>query len=157
MRRRFSLGGLFATVAVVAVFAAGAGAPVASAHACTPGFFKNHLDVTNALLVQGGFTSTSTLEDVFNVPDQLGLDNVTIVEALSLQGGSDLSGKAEILFRAAAAALLNSIAEPNWPGPSTVNLITNVNNILATLNKGNYVSYAAELDAHNNGAPCSLS
>ena len=119
MKKRFSLGGLLATVAVVAAFVGGPAAEVASAHSCTPGYFKNHLSVTNALLTKAGYTSTTTLEDVFNVPDQLGLDNVTIIDALSLQGGSTLSAKAEILFRAAASSLLNGIAEPNWPGPST--------------------------------------
>ena len=157
MKKRFSLGALLATVAVVAMLVGGPAAEVASAHSCTPGYFKNHLSVTNGLLTQAGYTSTTTLEDVFDVPDELGLDNVTIIDALSLQGGSTLSGKAEILFRAAASSLLNGIAEPNWPGPSTVNLITNVNNILATLDKSLYVSYGSELDVLNNGGPCSLS
>lgn len=157
MKKRFSLGGLLATVAVVAALVGGPAAGVASAHSCTPGYFKNHLSVTTGLLTQGGYTANTTLEDVFDVPDELGLDNVTIIDALSLQGGSSLSGKAEILFRAAASSLLNGIAEPNWPGPIPANLITNVNFILSTLDKGSYVSYASELDALNNGGPCSLS
>jgi hypothetical protein len=50
---------------------------------CTPGFWKQeqHFDSW------AGFTMNQTLESVFEVPDSFGLDNATLLQALSFKGG----------------------------------------------------------------------
>jgi len=154
MRKRFTIGGFAASVLAAAILAAGVVAPGASAHACTPGFYKNHEDVTAALIAKGGLGNT--LGSVFGATGSFA--NVTILDALSLQGGPGVEGALEILYRAAAAAYLNSIAEPNWPGPSTANLIAGVKAVVATGDRdtilGDPVAGATVLDNANNTGGC---
>ncbi|HEU0292704.1 MAG TPA: hypothetical protein VFR47_08200 [Anaerolineales bacterium] len=91
---------------------------------------------------------------MFDVPDSLGLDNITLRQALSLRGGSRTTGAARILLRAAVAALLDS-AHPdiNYPR-SAADIIADVNAALASLNRSTMLNLAAELDADNNlGCP----
>jgi hypothetical protein len=118
---------------------------------CTPGFWKNleqHGDEWT------GFTPGQSLESVFDVPDALGLDNVTLHEALSFGGGPGTLGGAEILLRAGVAALLNS-AHPDVDYPlSTAEVIADVNAALASLDRDTMIDLAADLDADNNlGCP----
>lgn len=68
----------------------------------TPGYWKNHLSAWEC------YTTSTTLEDVFDVPDSLGLDDKTLLQALNFGGGPGLTGMAKIMFRQAVAALLNS-------------------------------------------------
>jgi len=91
---------------------------------------------------------------VFDVPDSYGLDNRTLREALSFQGGSSTTGSARILLRAAVAALLNS-AHPgvNYPR-TTAEIIADVNAALASNNRSIMLALSSELDADNNfGCP----
>jgi uncharacterized repeat protein (TIGR01451 family) len=115
---------------------------------CTPGFWKNH---TSAWV---GYTTGQTLESIFNVPDNYNLDNKTLIEALSFKGGNTLSGAAQILFRAAVAALLNA-ANPDVDYTFTeAEIIADVNAALATQDRASILALAAELDAANNqGCP----
>lgn len=111
---------------------------------CTPGFWKNHPAVWQ------GFTPGQTLESVFDVPDGLGLDDTTLLEALSLGGGSGVQGASQILLRAAAAALLNA-AHPDVEYPHTVaDVIADVNAALASGNRATILNLAADLDEDNN-------
>jgi hypothetical protein len=121
---------------------------------CTPGFWKqaHHLDSWAAT----GFSPSQTLESVFDVPDSLDLDNATLLEALSFRGGSDTTAAAQILFRAAVAALLNS-AHPDIDFAfTTAEVIADVNAALATEDRATILELASELDAANN-AGCPLS
>ena len=115
---------------------------------CTPGFWKNHLQAWV------GFAPNQTLESVFNVPNSFGLDNNTLRQALSFQGGTGALGAARILLRAAVAALLNA-AHPDVDYPRTVaEVIADVNSALASGNRATMLALAAELDADNNrGCP----
>lgn len=95
-----------------------------------------------------------SLESVFDVPDALGLDDATLLEALSFQGGSDYTGAAEILLRASVSALLNS-AHPGVDYPQTTNeVIANVNLALARSDRNIMLKLATKLDKYNNlGCP----
>jgi hypothetical protein len=119
---------------------------------CTPGYWKQqqHLDSW----IPTGFSPDQTLESVFDVPDTLGYDDVTLLEALSFQGGSDLNGAAEILLRASVSALLNS-AQPNVDYPvTTAEVIDAVNAALASGDRTTIIDLAGKLDKYNNlGCP----
>ena len=88
------------------------------------------------------------------MPDTLGRDNDTLLQALRYQGGSGVSGGARILLRAAVAALLNS-AEPDIDYPrTTTEVIADVNTALASGIRSTLLALAAELDGDNNlGCP----
>jgi hypothetical protein len=116
---------------------------------CTPGFWKNHPEAWE------GFSPNQTLESVFDVPNSLGLDDATLIQALSFQGGSGVLGAARNLLRAAVAALLNAASsEVDYP-LSVAQVIQRVNAALASGNRATILALAAELDALNN-AGCPL-
>lgn len=119
---------------------------------CTPGYWKqsHHFDSWV------GFSPSQTLESVFDVPDSLGMDNVTLVSALGGGGGPGVAGGATILRRAAVAALLNS-AHPGVDFTLTTAEVTaQVNAALASLNRNAMLTLATELDQDNNlGCPLS--
>lgn len=100
--------------------------PPQGGEGCTPGYWKQdqHLDSWV------GFSPDQTLESVFNVPDVLGLDDVTLLEALELQGGG-----VNALLRHAVAALLNA-ASPGVDYDLTVAQVIAATN--AALASGNY-------------------
>ena len=87
--------------------------------AYTPGFWKNHtIDPRNAWLLTE-FSTDTVLSSVFTFNEYLSslhpkgmssdtFGDITLLEALSLKGGSGVSGALEILMRAAAAAVLNT-------------------------------------------------
>jgi len=96
------------------------------AEGLTPGFWKNHTELWT------GYTTTQTLESVFDVPDSLGLDNKTLLEALNFKGGPGAKGAAQNLFRHAVAALLNA-QHPLVDYPMALaTIISSVNTALAT-------------------------
>jgi hypothetical protein len=118
---------------------------------CTPGYWKNHDDSWAAT----GFAQGATLESVFNVPDSYGLDNVTLLDALSLKGGSTVAAASQILLRAAVAALLNA----GHPGVDyaelSADIIADVNAALASGNRDTILALATTLDNLNN-AGCTI-
>jgi hypothetical protein len=121
---------------------------------CTPGFWKvpQHHDSWAAT----GFTTGQTLESVFDVPDSLGLDDRTLLQALGFKGGSTIDGAARILLRAAVAAVLNA-AHPGVAYEFTLaEVIADVNAALASGDRATILALASELDAANN-AGCPLS
>jgi hypothetical protein len=118
---------------------------------CTPGYWKqeHHFDSWT------GYSPGQTLESVFNVPDALGMDNTTLLQALQGGGGPGVAGAAKILLRAGVASLLNA-ASPNVNFEhSTADVISAVNAALASNNRSTMLALAAELDADNN-AGCPL-
>jgi hypothetical protein len=117
------------------------------AEGCTPGYWKNHLDSWAGT----GFAPTDTLESVFDVPDSLGMDSTTLLQALNFNGGSGVSGGARILLRAAVASLLNSAhAGVDFP-MSTADVISDTNAALASLDRDMMIGLGGDLDDANNG------
>ena len=116
---------------------------------CSPGFWKNHVTLEFWFWLPG-----QNLDPVFDVPDALGLDNVTLLEALSFPGGPGQLGGAQILLRSAVAALLNA-AVPNLNYPlSQSDVISQVNAALASGDRATMIALADLLDSYNNlGCP----
>ena len=116
---------------------------------CSPGFWKNHPDLEFWFWLPG-----QGVDPVFDVPDALGLDDFTLLEALSFGGGPGARGGAQILLRAAVAALLNA-ASPVVEYPlSQSDVISQVNTALATGNRETMLLLASQLDGLNNlGCP----
>jgi hypothetical protein len=110
----------------------------------TPGYWKNHTDQWS------GYTTTQTLESVFDVPDSLGLDNKTLLEALNFGGGGGVQGAAQNLFRHAVAAILNAGHPLVDYAMTTSSIISGVNSALASNNATTINSLKDQLDAFNN-------
>jgi len=124
--------------------------PTTGSEGCTPGYWKvsQHWDSWV------GYTPSQTLESVFDVPDGLGYDNKTLVQALSFQGGAGVSGGAQILLRAGVAALLNSASPGVDYTMTTAEVIAAVNAALASGDRATMITLAGQLDADNNlGCP----
>jgi hypothetical protein len=119
---------------------------------CTPGYWKQsqHFDSWTPT----GYNPNQTLESVFDVPNSLGLDDQTLLQALNFNGGSGTAGASRILLRAAVAALLNA-AHPDIDYPrSPAQVIADVNAALASNNRNTMLTLASALDADNNlGCP----
>jgi hypothetical protein len=117
---------------------------------CTPGYWKNHLDSWTAT----GFGPNQTLESVFDVPDSLGMDNVTLSTALGGGGGPGLTGAAKILFRAGVASLLNTAHPGVAFAGSPASIVADVNAALASGSRSTMLDLATDLDnANNSGCP----
>ncbi len=114
----------------------------------TPGFWKNHTDVWV------GAGPDDLLEGLQNspfiIPDSLGLDGTTMLEALNFGGGPGEVGAAKILLRAAVAAWLNA-SDPDinyYHGRGHIASYTN--EALASLDRDTMLSLAAVFDYNNN-------
>lgn len=117
---------------------------------CTHGFWKNHEE--NWV----DYEPTDTLGSIFTFPTELAsLESATLMEALNFNGGDDLIGAAQILFIQAPAALLNAANdEVNYP-LTEAQIITGVNDALASLNRTIIIDYKDILDDYNNlGCTC---
>jgi hypothetical protein len=134
---------LVLVIAAVAVAATMIAAAPAGAHGCTPGYYKNHTFAQESM----------TLEDVFNVPDSLGLDGVTLKEGLSFPGGPGVQGGAQILLRAAVASYLNTLYVPDFRY-STSFVVNSVNAALASGDRQTMLTLATLLDVANNAPTC---
>lgn len=121
------------------------------AQGCTPGYWKNHLSAWTAT----GYSPSQTLESVFNVPDQYGLDNVTLLAALSLSGGPGAQGGAQLLAHHAVASLLNASHPGVNFGMAPADVISATNTALATNNRATMLAVKGGFDAANN-AGCPL-
>ena len=119
-------------------------------YGCTPGGFKN----SPARWTGTGYTTGMTLEAVFDVPNSLGYDNTTLLQALDFGGGSGVAGASRTLLRAAVAAVLNAYHQDiNYPLTET-EVINQVNAALATGNRATMLALASTLDGYNNlGCP----
>ena len=96
-------------VLVLGLFALAVGANPAVAHpdgdgdeGCTPGFWKNHPDAWP-------ISTGTTLEDVFDVPDEFGLDSATFLDAMEFKGGPTVAAMARLLLRQAVAGYLAAL------------------------------------------------
>ncbi len=118
---------------------------------CTPGYWKNHTDSWPPTGYSSGQTVGSVFAQAATYPS---LSAATLLQALAFGGGSGVSGAAEILLRAAVAALLNA-SHPSVDYPRTpAGVISDVNAALATQNRDTMLALAATLDADNNlGCP----
>lgn len=110
----------------------------------TPGYWKNH----KAQWV--GYTPNQTLESVFDVPDHLGLDNKTLLEALNFGGGGRVQGAAQNLFRHAVAAILNAAHPLVDYAMTTSAIISSVNSALASNDATTIQTLKNQLDEFNN-------
>lgn len=129
----------------------------------TPGYWKNHAEAWTS-----GYTPSMNIQDLFVIPaglikdGKLDLDknNIkdTLMAGLAYKGGNNLTGAAQILFRAAIAALLNeAYYGADYPGAtSTSALITKVNEVLATNARAQYLALASYYDYWNNAVHASL-
>ena len=88
------------------------------------------------------------------MPDAFGLDNATLLAALSFEGGPTITDASEVLLRQAVAALLNAAHPDVDYALTTDEIIARVNAALASNNRGTILALAAELDRLNNqGCP----
>jgi hypothetical protein len=109
----------------------------------TPGYWKNHLPAWTA-----PYTSTTTLAQAGFTGGLF--QNTTLLSALQGGGGPGLSGAQKVLYRAAAAALLNA-ASPDVDYPLTVaQVLAQTNAAVGTGNRDTILSVAATLDGYNN-------
>lgn len=119
---------------------------------CTPGYWKapQHHDSW----VPTGFTTGQSLESVFNVPDAYGVDNVSLLAAMSFNGGPTTTDAAKLLLHHAVAGLLNSAHPSVDYDISTADLIADVNAALATNSRNVMLGLKSLIDAENNsGCP----
>jgi hypothetical protein len=124
---------------------------------CTPGYYKN-LKKHLFAWTDAGYDPDQSVASVFgeaaNAP-YAALGAATLHEGLSFQGGDSLEEKAEILLRAAIAAVLNA-SNPNVSYAYTAaGVIADVNAALASGDASEILSLAADLDSANN-AGCPL-
>jgi hypothetical protein len=117
---------------------------------CSPGYWKQPHHVDSWV----GFEPDQTLESVFDVPDAYGLDDVSLLDALSFRGGSSDAAAARILLRQAVAALLNASNPDVEFGLTTTQVVADVNAALASGERATILELAEELDRLNNlGCP----
>ena len=90
---------------------------------------------------------------MFDIPDEFGIDDTSLSEALRFRGGSGELGAARILLRAAVASLLNA-SNPDVDFQYTeAEIIAQVNNALSGT-RSDMLTLAEELDnANNEGCP----
>jgi len=112
---------------------------------CSPGFWKNH----HCKWVK--YSTYDTIGSVFNLPSELNmLSSNMLIEALNFHGGNEIADKAKILLKQAVAALLNA-AHPDIDYPlSEPDVINQVNDALASLNKDVMDDLKNTLDYYNN-------
>jgi hypothetical protein len=116
---------------------------------CTPGFWKN----CTANWCDAHKT-TDLVSSVFTVPDcvntaTLNLGSKSLLQALAFQGGSTLNGGAQILLRAATAAVLNACKGIGYP-LQEADIISQVNTALGSCLRADMITLATTLDGYNN-------
>jgi len=120
---------------------------------CTPGYWK--VRVHHDSWVAAGYATNQTLESVFDVPNEYGVDNETLLAAMRFSGGPTATDAAKLLLHHAVAALLNS-AHPSVDYPLTsAQVIAQVNAALATGDRDTMLALKSTLDGYNN-AGCPL-
>lgn len=81
--------------------------------------------------------------------DSATLGNLTLLEALSLQGGPGTTGAAQNLLRAGVAAFLNASSGIGYPLNAT-QVVNMVNAALDSNDRATMLSVASQLDTFNN-------
>ena len=118
---------------------------------CTPGYWKNH----EKSWPTTGFSTSQKVSGVFGQAALYpSLGSSTLHQALYFQGGSDLTGAAGNLLRAATAALLNSAhSGVDYPWV-TGQVVYDVDAALASQDRDTILGLASGLDQDNNlGCP----
>ncbi len=120
---------------------------------CTPGYWKNHTDSWAGTGLSPAQTAGSVFSGAGAFP---ALASATLLQTLGGGGGPGTAGAAEVLLRAAVAALLNAgHADVEYPR-TTASIVADVNAALASNSRSTMLALAAELDADNNlGCPLS--
>lgn len=118
---------------------------------CTPGYWKNHTDSWPPTGYSPNQAVLTMFSEAWRYPTQ---GHSTLLQALGFGGGQGVEGAAEILLRAAVAAVLNAshpgVAYPRVAG----DVIADVNAALVSGNRDSMLTLAAALDADNNrGCP----
>lgn len=151
MRHRITAGLIATAMATGVAFAPVAAGVGTGNEGCTPGYWKNHTENWEE------FSPTQSVESVFDLPSSLSqYGDLTLEEALRLQGGSGLTGATEILLRAATAAVLNAAHDGLGYPLRRGKIITAVNEALASGDRARILQLARELDRMNNlGCPLS--
>ena len=124
---------------------------------CTPGFWKANADKkeANAWPVN----PDTLLGTVFTIPACLSscsqnFANLTLRQALSLQGGNDLCGKAETLLRIATGSFLNASSSCVQFDLNAAAVVAEVNGVLASCDASQFTTESTRLDQFNNqGCP----
>ncbi|HEX2779230.1 MAG TPA: hypothetical protein VHM30_07015 [Gemmatimonadaceae bacterium] len=130
--------------------------PPPTGKGCTPGYWKvsQHWDSWPA-----GYTPSQSIATYFPAASGYTLNgssmgSYSLVQGLAFQGGSDLSGGAQILLRAGIAGLLNSASSFGGYPTTTSQLLSSVNAALASGDRATMIALAATIDANNNlGCP----
>ena len=132
-------------------------------NAYTPGYWKMHSDLW---LQYAGIDPYAKVSTIFTVPGNytlkisskkngttMKLVDCTLLQGVGFLGDTSLSGGAQILLRAAIAAVLNASATNSGTTYRyTVAEIQGlVNTALASQNRAKMITLAAELDGYNNG------
>lgn len=127
---------------------------------CTPGYWKNRGNRINSWGATG-YAQRDLVRSAFNTASFSSVGNKALLHALSFKGGSTMGGAAEILLRAATAALLNA-AHPKVDYPiATAAVIADVNSALQKQGgetnsqwRNRMLTLATQLDSNNNlGCP----
>ncbi len=122
---------------------------------CTLGYWKNHTADWEE------YTTSTRLDTIFVFPASLStLADDTLLEALNYGGGSGIVGKAQILLRQAAAAVLNaaheSVGYPLRRDSAPGMIRSTVNAALASGSESTMTDLAETYDDANNlGCPLS--
>ncbi|HEX2602591.1 MAG TPA: hypothetical protein VHL32_10845, partial [Gemmatimonadaceae bacterium] len=119
---------------------------------CTPGYWKQTQHF--ASWVQTGLKPTDLVSSVFSQSSLYSLSGkklsaYSLVDGLGFKGGSDLSGAAQILLRAGIAGELNARYGMNYPMTAS-EIVTAVNNALASGNRDTIIALATQIDSNNN-------
>lgn len=119
---------------------------------CSPGFWKNHMD----MWAPAGASGAMGLASVFSSAAAFtALQNSTLMDALNFKGGKGVDGAARILLRQAVAAWLNA-KHPDIAYPRlSSEIVVDVNSALAGGDRNEMLEMAEELD-HDNNMGCSL-
>ena len=112
---------------------------------CTPGYWKQPQHFDSWV----GYMTTDLVGSVFNQASPA-TSGKTLLEALNFMGGNNVDGAERILLRAAVAGIL-SASSPDVNYPSTISeIITSVNNAIATLDRDTMLTLATQIDNDNN-------
>jgi hypothetical protein len=116
---------------------------------CTPGFWKNHPEAWE------GFSPDQTLDEVFDAAGLGSLGSTTLLDALSFNGGDSVEEAKQILLRHAVAALLNSAHSGVDFGMTTAEVISLVDDALASDDRDEILA-AKDIVAGLNERDCPL-
>lgn len=123
--------------------------PTPAAEGCGPAFWRQPRSFAEWQAT--GYSPFQTLESVFDVPDEYGLDDVPLALALRFPAGWGSQSAVQQLLRAGVAALLNA-ANPDLNYPLTEEeVIAQVNAALASGDPAEMRALTQQLNMYNNG------